>query len=182
LPGTPASPPRISIEAYLGADAALASLRGTNNSLRLDTAGIRLLVELNDDYREEFNAYLQQHQGAVSLPVEYYTVRWYFANNGVTARSIPFDSTIIDTHGIKTLSGADRYIAGIIEQALTPAQRLAVAELPPHAAELFRRSGCGSDQCLLDRAHRGHQPQGIDGRRGHIAALNVGNQPVTLPG
>lgn len=75
--GTPASPPRISIEAYLGADAALASLRGTNNSLRLDTAGIRLLVELNDDYREEFNAYLQQHQGAVSLPVEYYTVRWY---------------------------------------------------------------------------------------------------------
>jgi hypothetical protein len=101
--GTPASPPRISIEAYLGADVALASLRGTNNSLRLDTAGIRLLVELNDDYREEFNAYLQQHQGAVSLPVEYYTVRWYSpANNGVTARSIPFDSTIIDTHGIKT--------------------------------------------------------------------------------
>ncbi|WP_164093324.1 ATP-dependent nuclease [Stenotrophomonas maltophilia] len=126
--GTPASPPRISIEAYLGADAALASLRGTNNSLRLDTAGIRLLVELNDDYREEFNAYLQQHQGAVSLPVEYYTVRWYsFANNGVTARSIPFDSTIIDTHGIKTLSGADRYIAGIIEQALTPAQRVSLS-------------------------------------------------------
>nr|WP_313207938.1 ATP-binding protein [Stenotrophomonas geniculata] len=28
------SPPRISIEAYLGGDAALASLRGTNNSLR----------------------------------------------------------------------------------------------------------------------------------------------------
>ena len=90
--------------------------------------GIRLLVELNDDYREEFNAYLQQHQGAVSLPVEYYTVRWYsFANNGVTARSIPFDSTIIDTHGIKTLSGADRYIAGIIEQALTPAQRVSLS-------------------------------------------------------
>ena len=44
--GTPASPPRISLEAYLGGDAALASLRGTNNSLRQDTAGIRLLVEL----------------------------------------------------------------------------------------------------------------------------------------
>ncbi len=82
--GKPASPPRISIEAYLGGDAALASLRGTNNSLRLDTAGIRLLVEL-------------------------------------------FDSTIIDTHGIKTLSGADRYIAGIIEQALTPAQRVSLS-------------------------------------------------------
>ncbi|MFH7572286.1 hypothetical protein, partial [Pseudomonas syringae group genomosp. 7] len=54
--------------------------------------------------------------------------RWYsFANNGVTARSIPFDSTIIDTHGIKTLSGADRYIAGIIDQALTPAQRVSLS-------------------------------------------------------
>ncbi|MBH1432301.1 AAA family ATPase, partial [Stenotrophomonas maltophilia] len=82
--GTPASPPRISIEAYLGNDPALASLRGTNNSLGLDGAGVRLLVELSNDYREEFNAYLQQHQGATSLPVEYYTVRWYsFANNGV---------------------------------------------------------------------------------------------------
>ncbi|MEN5390061.1 AAA family ATPase [[Pseudomonas] hibiscicola] len=126
--GTPASPPRISIEAYLGNDPALASLRGTNNSLGLDSAGVRLLVELSDDYREEFNAYLQQHQGATSLPVEYYTVRWYsFANNGVTARTIPFDSTIIDTHGIKTLSGADRYIASIIEQALTPAQRVSLS-------------------------------------------------------
>ncbi len=141
--GKPASPPRISIEAYLGGDAALASLRGTNNSLRLDTAGIRLLVELNDDYREEFNAYLQQHQGAVSLPVEYYTVRWYsFANNGVTARSIPFDSTIIDTHGIKTLSGADRYIAGIIEQALTPAHDVAAinAYLTEHTGDISHRA------------------------------------------
>lgn len=124
----PASPPRIRIEAYLGRDAALAPLRGTNNSLGLDTAGIRLLIELNDDYRDEFNAYLQQHEGGGSLPVEYYGVRWYsFANNGVTARSIPFDSTIIDTQNVKTLSGADRYIARIIEQALTPAQRVSLS-------------------------------------------------------
>lgn len=121
------SPPRIMIEAYLGAGSALASLRGTNNSLGTDTAGLRLLVELNEAYREEFNAYVRQHQGG-SLPVEYYAVRWYsFAHNGVTARSIPFDSTIIDTAAAKTISGTDRYIAGIIDQVLTSAQRVALS-------------------------------------------------------
>lgn len=121
------SPPRIAIEAYLGRDAALASLRGTNNSLGADMAGIRLLIELNDDYRDEFDAYLRQHESS-NLPVEYYTVRWYsFANNGVSARSLPFDSTIIDTTVAKTLSGADRYIAGIIDQVLSPAQRVALS-------------------------------------------------------
>jgi len=125
--GQPGSPPRIMIEAYLGRDPALAALRGTNNSLGADAVGLRLLIELNEDYRDEFDAYLQQHQGG-SLPVEYYTVRWYsFAHNGVTARSIPFDSTIIDTAAAKTLSGADRYIAGIIDQVLTPAQRVALS-------------------------------------------------------
>ncbi|WP_231732530.1 hypothetical protein [Stenotrophomonas sp. KCTC 12332] len=94
----------------------------------MDTAGIRLLVELNDDYREEFNAYLQQHQGAVSLPVEYYTVRWYsFANNGVTARSIPFDSTIIDTHGIKDLVRCRSLYRRHHRSALTPAQRVSLS-------------------------------------------------------
>jgi predicted ATPase len=125
--GQPCSPPRITIEVYLGRDAALASLRGTNNSLGADMAGIRLLIELNDDYHEEFDAYLQQHQGG-GLPVEYYTVHWYsFANNGVSARSIPFDSTIIDTTGVKTLAGADRYIASIIDQVLSPAQRVSLS-------------------------------------------------------
>lgn len=120
-------PPRILIEAYLGRDPALASLRGTNNSLGADVAGIRLLIELNEDYREEFDAYLRQHQ-VESLPVEYYTVRWYsFANNGVSARTVPFDSTIIDTTGAKTLAGTDRYIAGIIDQVLSPAQRVALS-------------------------------------------------------
>lgn len=121
------SPPRIMIEAYLGADRALAALRGTNNSLGANTAGLRLLIELNEDYREEFDAYQRQHKGG-SLPVEYYAVRWHsFAHNGVTARSIPFDSTIIDTAAAKTFSGADRYIAGIIDQVLTPAQRVALS-------------------------------------------------------
>lgn len=125
--GQPGSPPRIVIEAYLGRDATLASLRGTNNSLGADMAGIRLLIELNEDYRPEFDAYLREHQGG-SLPVEYYTIRWYsFANNGVTARSIPFDSTIIDTTSAKTFSGTDRYIGSIIDQVLSPAQRVALS-------------------------------------------------------
>lgn len=123
-----APPPHIRIEAYLGNDPGLAALRGTNNSLGFNTAGIKLLVELNDDYREEFDSYLQQHQKAGSLPVEFYTVRWYsFANNGVSARSLPVDSTIIDTHEIRTLSGADRYIASIIDHVLLPSQRVALS-------------------------------------------------------
>lgn len=123
-----ASPPHIRIEAHLGHEPDFAALRGTNNSLGADTAGIKLLIELNDDYREEFDSYLQRHQKGGSLPVEFYTVHWYsFANNGVSARSLPFDSTIIDTDGIRTLSGADRYITGIIDQVLSPSQRVALS-------------------------------------------------------
>lgn len=126
--GRNAPPPHIRIEAYLGNDTGLAALRGTNNSLGADTAGIKLLVELNDDYREEFGSYLQHNQKAGTLPVEFYSVRWHsFANNGVSARSLPIDSTIIDTHGIRTLSGTDRYIAGIIDQVLSPSQRVALS-------------------------------------------------------
>lgn len=62
------------MEANFGGGAALASLRGKNNSLRVDTARIRLLVELNDHYREGLNVYLQQHQGAVRMPVYYYVM------------------------------------------------------------------------------------------------------------
>lgn len=121
------APPRILIEAHLGLDPALAALRGTNNSLGANTAGLRLVIELNEDYLEEFHSYVQNHQGG-SLPVEYYTARWYsFAYNGVTTRSIPFSSTIIDTAAAKTLSGADRYIATIIEQVLAPNQRVALS-------------------------------------------------------
>jgi predicted ATPase len=123
--GHKAPPPRIWIEAYLGSNPEFAALRGTNNSLGADVAGIKLLVELNDDYREEFDSYLQQHEQGGSLPVEFYTVHWYsFANNGVSARSLPFDSTIIDTDGIRTQSGADRYIASIIDKVLSSSQRV----------------------------------------------------------
>lgn len=65
--GTPASPPRISLEAYLGGDAALASLRGTNNSLRQDTAGIRLLVE---QVVHRFHARVGKHRRTHLFQVE----------------------------------------------------------------------------------------------------------------
>ena len=41
--------------------------------------------------------------------------------------SIPFDSTIIDTTSAKTFSGTDRYIGSIIDQVLSPAQRVALS-------------------------------------------------------
>lgn len=127
--GKYAQPPRLLIEAYFGKDEELAGIRGINNSLGENTAGVRLIIEFNDEYRSEYTEYLKKTNGNVGmLPVEYYSARWLsFANNAVTAKSIPIRSTIIDTHAIKTASGTDKYIANIIDSVLSQQQRVALS-------------------------------------------------------
>jgi len=135
--GEPEPPPYMLLEAYFDDHAELAKYRGINNSLKLNVPGVSMRIELNDDYALNFREYMADPQKVDAIPTEYYFVRWLsFANNGVTQRSVPLKSTIIDTYSTRTFSGADRYISGIVEAALSEKQQ---AELSLAYRELRAR-------------------------------------------
>jgi predicted ATP-dependent endonuclease of OLD family len=136
--GIPSPPPFILIEAYCANDPSLAKFRGLNNSERVDMPGVYLKIELDEAYEDEYSEYIQNAENMETIPTEYYTVRWFsFANNGVTVRSIPIKSTIIDTHAMRTLSGADRYISKIIDDALSVKQRVELSLAFRHMKHQF---------------------------------------------
>lgn len=111
--------PKILIELYLESTHEVANLMGTNNSLRENSPGIRLSVEFNDDYADEYQEYILNPEQVKTIPIEYYEVKWYsFANNLITNRSIPINVTYVDTTSIKMLNGTDRYISKIINGVL----------------------------------------------------------------
>jgi predicted ATP-dependent endonuclease of OLD family len=51
---TPSAPPSILIEIYFVEDPALAKLKGINNSKKDDVPGVKLSIEFNDDYKDEY--------------------------------------------------------------------------------------------------------------------------------
>lgn len=124
--GNHPEPPFILIEAYLDDDPDLANLRGTNNSEGVDAVGLTLRIELLEPYEEDFAAYVADPSRVETLPIEYYGAHWRgFSNNSL--RKIPFKSSLIDTNSTKSLTGADRYIARIIDDVLSDKQRIDLA-------------------------------------------------------
>jgi len=128
--GSNPDPPSILIEAYLD-DAGtneLARLKGTNNSRHEDCPGLYLAVELNDDLADDFMAYISSVQHGGLLPVEYFQVVWRsFADNPVSARSLPIKATTIDTGLFRWHWGPDRYLAEVISDCLDERQRIALS-------------------------------------------------------
>lgn len=115
-------PPKIVIEVYLNGDG-LGLLKGTNNSLSEDCPGLKIEIDLNEDFRTEYDEYVRA-SGVSVIPIEYFKVSWYsFAHNPVMARSLPIKSTLIDTSVLRAYSGTERYLSQIIENVLSPKQQ-----------------------------------------------------------
>lgn len=127
--GKPASLPEIRIEIFLKSDDALAAFSGTNNSAKTDTPGFYLEIRFDEDFTNEYQDYIKAPDTNVkTLPVEYYEAKWYsFANDLVTARSIPINACLIDTTVSKLANGADAYISKIIREHLEPKERANLA-------------------------------------------------------
>lgn len=120
--------PRILIEIYLAETAELQFLRGTNNVQRTNTIGVRLEIVFDSDYKEEYQKLFEDKSEKKAIPAEYYKVNWYsFANNAITARSLPINIFHIDATTIRLQSGADYYIQNIISDGLTPKERVALS-------------------------------------------------------
>ncbi|WP_084224630.1 ATP-dependent nuclease [Paenibacillus pectinilyticus] len=120
--------PTIRIELYLNNGEDTVNLSGTNNSKRENTAGISLLIEFNEEYTDEYSNYIKSPDEIRTVPVEYYTVKWYsFANKLITPRSIPLNVSLIDTSMLRMQNGTDQYISKIISDALELKERVGMA-------------------------------------------------------
>lgn len=120
--------PRILIELYLKESEETVDLYGSNNTERINSPGIFLSIEFNEEFALEYEKYIQQPDDLRTIPVEFYSVKWYsFGYNVITTRSIPINVSLIDTTIVKMQNGTDQYISKIIADTLDPKERVNMA-------------------------------------------------------
>lgn len=113
------SPPKILLEIYFNPIPEFASLKGTNNTKKEDVPGVALLIEFDEDYKEEYEKYISEPERITTLPTEYYSAKWYgFSFNPITKRSLMVNSVLIDATTIRLQNGTDYYIQKIIDDNL----------------------------------------------------------------
>ena len=120
--------PKILIEIYLSEAPELNDLRGTMNTDKSDSIGIKLEIVFDEDYKEEYAKLIESKPQIKVIPTEYYQVCWYsFANKAITARSLPIGLSYIDAAAIRLQSGADYYLQNIINSGLDTKERVALS-------------------------------------------------------
>ncbi len=122
--GEVVAPPKAYIELFFSDKVNNNYYIGNNNSLTEKSAGVKIVFELNHDCAAEYKAYIAHKDEVRAIPVEYYHCGWYtFADNGVVRVSLPVRSNYIDITTSKYLSGPDKQVLQIIEDALSPKDR-----------------------------------------------------------
>ena len=137
--GHPIPPPSIVIEAYLEPLAEFARFEGSNNTLKENCPGLRLIIEFDEEFIDEYTQLLSNTEEIRTVPVEFYSVKWYsFANKLLTARSAPLSISFIDNSTYKTNSNADRYLSKIINNVLERKQKVDLSLLFRKLKEVFQ--------------------------------------------
>lgn len=116
--------PRMIIELYLHPEDDVARLQGTNNTKGENVPGVKIEIEFNSEFTEEYLNYIAEPENIKTIPTEYFQVNWFsFANHPLTRRSVPVNATLIDTTTIRLQYGTDYYLNRIINDQLTPKER-----------------------------------------------------------
>ncbi|TPI09920.1 ATP-dependent endonuclease [Mesorhizobium sp. B4-1-3] len=118
--GRVSPPPYILIELYFADIPQLAECKGTNNSLKENVPGVKLIIEFNEDYKTEYAGYVADPAIVRTVPVEYYAIRLRtFADCDITPRAVPIKPTLIDASTIRNNAAANRYVVDIVRDSLT---------------------------------------------------------------
>ena len=150
--GKSPEPPKILIELYLSDESEVQTLLGTNNSRKENSPGVKLEVEFNDEYQEDYDHLLQQNRDIRVVPIEYYKVKWYsFANETLTPRSLPVGLSNIDATSIRLNSGTELGIEKLV--LLHSNKTLSLAKLPADTQNYFKKLS-GYDTLRLVLAER----------------------------
>ena len=120
-------PPTVSIEVFF--DGSIdPEYEGNDNSEHLACEGLKFEIAFNDKYITEYNSLISKKE-MMSLPIEYYEATWStFARQGVTIRSIPIKSAMIDSSNYRYQNGSDVYISRIVKDLLSPEEITAVSQ------------------------------------------------------
>lgn len=140
-------PPHILIEVFLEStdsnesNKVYANLKGSRNSKKIDTYGIKLKISFDENYNDEYNTF-QQMNGHKNIPIEYYRIEWKsFADQDITSRSIPIKPNTIDSSGTKYTNGSDYYISKIISNRLEKSEQIALMQAFRDLKETFKNGG-----------------------------------------
>jgi len=90
--------PKLIIELYLHPDDDVSRLQGTNNTKGENVPGVKIEIEFDSDFTEEYQNYIADPGNVKTIPTEYFKVNWFsFANHPLTRRSIPVNATLIES-------------------------------------------------------------------------------------
>ena len=121
-------PLEIDIEVYLTDVPELAEHKGTNNSRNVECPGVRLRIELDEKFREEYQAYIAETERIRTVPVEFFHVDWRnFADEPLTSRSKPLRPALIDPSALTNTYAANRYVLELARDFLTRMQKVDLA-------------------------------------------------------
>ena len=190
--GQVAPPPAILIELYFADVPELAECKGTNNSLKENVPGVKLIIEFNEDYNPEYASYVAEPKIIRTLPIEYYITRLRgFNDSGITTRAIPIKTSIIDASTIKHNAAASRYVVDIMKDSLSPKEQVDLAlsyrlmrdrfldeaKIAAINNELAKKTGSISDKTLsvsLDTSSRTNWEAGVMPQLDEIPMTLVG--------
>lgn len=128
--------PHILIElSFEGEDIAL--FEGDGNSERKKDCGISFKIEFDDKYQAEYEE-LVKAGNIKTIPIEYYDIVWMsFARQGITAKSIPLKSALIDSSSNRYQNGSDVYISRIIRENLEHKEIVDITQAYRKMQEVF---------------------------------------------
>lgn len=129
--------PHILIEIYMsGVD--LAEFEGDGNSEKVKMSGISLKIAFDEKYQKEYED-LVKIGGIKTLPIEYYSMSWstFARDEGVTPRTIPIKSALIDSASHKLQNGSDVYISRIVKEFLDSNEIVEISQAHRKMKEFF---------------------------------------------
>jgi len=133
---SPLAPPQILIEVFLSE---LAEFEGNGNTTKEPATGFYLSIEFDEVYRHEYQKLIETAD-LRSLPIEYYTASWSsFARYGLTPRTVPFKSVLIDSTAVRYQSGSDVYVSRIVRDFLDTPDVIGIAQAYRRMKEAFSR-------------------------------------------
>lgn len=137
--GKPAYLPSITIELFFNDTPELALFRGDNHSEKpTDCTGILYSIEFNDSFKDSYAEYISKRLDVRSIPVEYYhPVCQAFSRKPILAREIPLSPVIVDASRITTITGANRYVTGLVREALPRQEQVQLSVAYRKLRELF---------------------------------------------
>lgn len=132
----PAILPHILIElSFEGCDIAL--FEGDGNSEKKKACGISFKIEFDEKYQAEYEELLKSGN-IKTVPIEYYDIVWTsFARQGITSKSIPLKSALIDSSSNRYQNGSDIYISRIIRENLEHKEIVDITQAYRKMQEIF---------------------------------------------